>query len=308
MKILVTGGAGFVGSNITDALLKKRHVVVVLDNLSYGKKENVNKQAKFYKTDIFDKKAVGDIFKKEKPQIVIHKAAQIDVRKSVADPFFDAEVNILGSINVLNACVKNKVKKIIFASSGGTIYGESGVSAPDEETKTNPLSPYGIAKNSVENYIKFYSTVYGLEYTILRYGNVYGPRQDPRGEAGVIAIFAAKMLRNEDVNVFGDGKQMRDYVYVIDAVDANIRALSKGKNQIVNIGASKAVSVNKLVKIMSEAAGYKKKAIQRPKRAGELFKSFLNINKAKKVLGWKPEVSIEKGIKKTIEYFKASGM
>jgi UDP-glucose 4-epimerase len=281
VRILVTGGAGFIGSNVVDVLLKKQHKVVVLDNLSSGKKE--------------------------KPQIVIHKAAQIDVHKSVADPFFDAKVNILGSINVLNACVENKAKKIIFASSGGTIYGECGVSAPSEESKANPLSPYGIAKNSAENYIKFYSAAYGLEYTILRYSNVYGPRQDSHGEAGVIAIFAAKMLHNEDINIFGDGKQMRDYVYVFDVANANLKALNKGKNQIINIGTSKAVSINQLVEIMSKTAGYKKKAIHQSKRAGELFKNFLNINKAKKVLDWKSEVSIEKGIKETIEYLKASG-
>jgi UDP-glucose 4-epimerase len=304
MKILVTGGAGFIGSNITDALLKKGHVVVVLDNLSSGKKENINKQAKFYKADIFDKKTVASIFKTEKPKIVIHKAAQIDVRKSITDPFFDAEVNILGSINVLNSCVENKVKKIIFASSGGTVYGECKTTAPNEKSKANPLSPYGIAKNSVENYINFYSAVHGLEYTVLRYGNVYGPRQDPHGEAGVIAIFASKILNNDDITIYGDGEQMRDYVYVSDVVNANLKALNKGKNQIINIGTSKAVSINKLVEVISKTAGYNKKAIYKPKRDGELFKSFLNVNKARKVLGWKPEISIEKGIKNTLQYFK----
>ncbi|MDR3257035.1 MAG: NAD-dependent epimerase/dehydratase family protein [Endomicrobium sp.] len=304
MKVLITGGAGFIGSNIADVLIKKGHVVVVLDNLSSGKKENINKQAGFYKIDVFDKKAVKDVFNKEKPQIVIHNAAQIDVRKSVADPFFDAEVNILGSINVLNSCVENRVKKIIFASSGGTIYGECNNSAPNEESKINPMSPYGIAKNSVENYIKFYSAVHGLSYIILRYGNVYGPRQDPHGEAGVIAIFAAKMLKNEEIMVFGDGKQMRDYVYVADVVNANLKALIKGKNQIINIGTSKALSINELVRVMSKISGYSKKAIYKPKRDGELFKSFVNISKAKKLLSWEPKFNIESGIKETIKYFK----
>jgi UDP-glucose 4-epimerase len=304
MSILVTGGAGFIGSNIVDALLAKGHDVIVFDNLSSGKKENVDKKAKFYKADIYDKKDVNEVFKREKPQVVIHHAAQIDVRKSVEDPFFDAQVNILGSINVLNACVENKVKKIVFASSGGSIYGECKASAaPKEDAKNNPLSPYAIAKNSVENYINFYSLVHGLDYTILRYSNVYGPRQDPHGEAGVVAIFAARMLKNKEVIVFGDGKQMRDYVYVGDIVNANLKSLTKGKNQIINIGTSKVVSISELIKIMSKVLGYKKKAQHKPKRDGELFKSFLNINKAKTVLAWTPKVNIEHGVKVTIDYF-----
>jgi UDP-glucose 4-epimerase len=304
MKILLTGGAGFIGSNIADALLAKGHDVIVFDNLSSGKKENLDKKAKFYKDDIYNKKEVDEVFKKEKPQIVIHHAAQIDVRKSVDDPFFDAQVNILGSINVLNACVENKVNKIIFASSGGSVYGECKASAPKEDSKTNPLSPYAIAKKSVENYINFYSVVHGLDYTILRYGNVYGPRQDPHGEAGVVAIFAGRMLKNEEVLVFGDGKQMRDYVYVEDVVNANLKSLTKGKNQIINISTSKALSVNDLVKVMSKVSGYNKKAKHKPKRDGELVKSFLNINKAKAVLSWTPKVNIEQGIKATIDYFR----
>lgn len=304
MKILMTGGAGFIGSNITDALLAKEHDVIVFDNLSSGKKENVDKKARFYKADIYNKKEVNEVFKKEKPQIVIHNAAQIDVRKSVEDPFFDAQVNILGSINVLNACVENKVKKIIFASSGGSVYGECKSLAPKEDAKTNPLYPYAIAKNSVENYINFYSVVHGLDYTILRYGNVYGPRQDPHGEAGVVAIFAGRMLKNEEILVFGDGKQMRDYVYAGDVVNANIKSLTEGKNQVINIGTGKAVSVNELIKLISKSVGYKKKAVHKPKRNGELFKSFLNINKAKDVLSWTPKVNMEQGIKLTVAYLK----
>ncbi|MDR3112286.1 MAG: NAD-dependent epimerase/dehydratase family protein [Elusimicrobiota bacterium] len=304
MKILVTGGAGFIGSNIVDVLISKGHDVVVFDILSAGKKENIHKKAKFYKNDIFDAKAVNLCFAKEKPQIVIHNAAQIDVRKSVEDPFYDAQINILGSINILNACVQNKTKKIIFASSGGTIYGECKTDAPDENAFPNPVSPYGIAKNSVENYIKFYSLIYGLEYTILRYANVYGPRQDAHGEAGVVAIFSSKMLKNENVIIFGNGKQTRDYVYVFDVVDANLKALSKGKNQIVNIGTSKLVSVNELVKMMNKICKYSKKAQYKAKRDGEIFKSFLNVNKAKRVLGWQPQTDIEEGIKQTLNYFK----
>jgi len=235
---------------------------------------------------------------------VIHHAAQIDVRKSVEDPSFDAKVNIIGSINILQSCIENKSKKIIFASSGGTIYGECGAKAPDENAFPNPLSPYGIAKYTVENYIKFFSSIYGLKYTILRYGNVYGPRQDPHGEAGVVAIFSKKMLSNDAALVFGNGKQTRDYVFVADVVSANIKSLTKGNNQIINIGTNKLTSVLDLIKVMSKITGNTNKPIMKPKRAGELFKNFLNFNKAVKVLGWKPQTDINEGIRKTIEYFK----
>jgi UDP-glucose 4-epimerase len=304
MKVLITGGAGFIGSNIADLLIENGHKAVILDNLSSGKKENVHKKALFYKADISDAKKLAEIFSKEKPQAVIHNAAQIDVRKSVADPYYDAQINILGSLNVLNECVKNKAKKIIFASSGGTIYGECGRAAPDEKSFPNPLSPYGIAKHSVENYIKFYGSVYGLKYSILRYGNVYGPRQDPCGEAGVVAIFAGKMLNAEEIFVFGDGKQTRDYVFVEDVANANLKALTKGDNEIINIAANKTTSVNELVKIMSKAAGYSKKPVYKPKRAGELFKSFLNIKKARKILAWQPQTDIKSGLLKTLKYFE----
>ena len=306
MKVLITGGAGFIGSNIADALVFAKHSVIVVDNLSSGRKENVNKKAKFYNADITDKNEIFRIFAEEKPEIVIHNAAQIDVRRSVSDPFYDAGINILGSLNVLDACVKNKTKKIIFASSGGTIYGECGSKAPDENSFPNPLSPYGIAKHSVENYIRFYGEIHGLKYTIFRYGNVYGPRQDPKGEAGVVAIFAARMLKNENITVFGNGRQTRDYVYVSDVVTANLKALKNGDNEIINIGTAKTVSVNELVRLMSCFSDYKKKALYAPKRDGELFKSFLAIKKAQKTLKWKPLVNIEKGISKTVEYFKSA--
>ena len=303
MKILVTGGAGFIGSNIVDALIEKKHTVVIVDNLATGNIKNINKKAKFYKVSVCDKKKIDEIFKKEKIDIVIHHAAQLDVRKSVADPCFDADVNIKGALNILEACKNTKVKKIIFASSGGTIYGECGTKAPDEKSFANPLSPYGVAKLSVEHYIKAYSALYGLKYTVLRYANVYGPRQDVNGEAGVVAIFIGKMTANKEVFIFGNGKQLRDYVYVKDVVSANIKALTKGNNEIINIGTQKTFSVNQLVKELSAIIHYKNKPIFKPKRNGELFKSFLNISKAKKVLNWEPKVSIKEGLKNTVEYF-----
>ncbi|MBQ4178490.1 MAG: SDR family NAD(P)-dependent oxidoreductase [Elusimicrobia bacterium] len=304
MKILVTGGAGFIGSNIVDALIEKKHKVVIVDNLATGNIKNVNKKAKFYKVSVCDKKKIDDIFKKEKIDIVIHHAAQLDVRKSVADPCFDADVNIKGTLNILEACKNTKVKKIIFASSGGTIYGECGAKAPDEKAFANPLSPYGVAKLSVEHYIKAYSALFGLKYTVLRYANVYGPRQDANGEAGVVAIFIGKMTANKEVFIFGDGKQLRDYVYVKDVVSANIKSLTKGNNEVINIGTNKTTSVTKLAAELSKIIGYEKKPVFKPKRKGELFKSFLNISKAKKVLGWEPKVSIVEGLKNTVEYFK----
>ncbi|MBR3628607.1 MAG: SDR family NAD(P)-dependent oxidoreductase [Elusimicrobia bacterium] len=305
MKILVTGGAGFIGSNIVDELIEKKHKVVIVDNLATGNIKNVNKKAKFYKVSVCDKKKIDEIFKKEKIDIVIHHAAQLDVRKSVADPCFDADVNIKGALNILEACKNTKVKKIIFASSGGTIYGECGSKAPDEKAFANPLSPYGVAKLSVEHYIKAYSELYGLKYTILRYANVYGPRQDTNGEAGVVAIFIDRMAQNKEFFIFGDGKQLRDYVYVKDVVSANIKSLTKGNNEVINIGTNKTTSVTKLAQELSKIIGYKNKPVFKPKRNGELFKSFLNISKAKKVLGWEPKVDIIKGLKNTVEYFKS---
>ena len=300
MKILVTGGAGFIGSNIVDALIEKKHKVAIVDNLATGNMKNVNKKAKFYKVSVTDFNKIENIFKKEKFDVVIHHAAQLDVRKSVADPSFDADVNIKGTINILEACKRTKVKKIIFASSGGTIYGECSSKAPDEKAFANPLSPYGVAKLSVEHYIKCYSALYGLKYTVLRYANVYGPRQDPFGEAGVVAIFIGKMLKNDPVFIFGDGKQLRDYVYVKDVVSANLKALTKGNNEIINIGTHKTFSVNQLAKITN----YKNKPIYKPKRSGELLKSFLNISKANKVLNWQPKTNIVTGLKNTVDFFK----
>lgn len=304
MKILVTGGAGFIGSNIADELILKKHEVVIVDNLATGNIKNVNKKAKFYKVSICNKKKIDEIFRKEKIDIVIHNAAQLDVRKSVEDPYFDADVNIKGTLNILEACKNTKVKKIIFASSGGTIYGECGKKAPDEKAFANPLSPYGVAKLSVEHYIKAYSSLYGLKYTILRYANVYGQRQDENGEAGVVAIFIGKMIKDKEIFVFGDGKQLRDYVNVKDVVNANIKALTKANNEVINIGTNKTTSVIELVKELSKITGYNKKPIFKPKRSGELFKSFLNIYKAKKMLNWKPQVSIVEGLRNTVNYFK----
>jgi UDP-glucose 4-epimerase len=233
LKILITGGAGFIASNITDAYVALGHKVVIVDNLSSGKKRNINPHAAFYKVDITDAAKLRSVFLKEKPDIVNHHAAQIDVRKSVADPVYDARINIIGTLNLLENCKATGVKKVIFASSGGTIYGECGKNAPDEGAPGKPLSPYGITKHTVEFYLSYYSALFGLTYTVLRYANVYGPRQDPHGEAGVVAIFTERMLHDKDLFIFGNGRQTRDYVFVGDVVRANVSALKRGHNEII---------------------------------------------------------------------------
>jgi len=306
MKILVTGGAGFIGSNVVDAYIEKGYEVIVVDDLSSGKKENLNKKAKFYKLDICDK-ALEEVFE-EGIDIVNHHAAQVDVRKSIADPAFDARINIEGSLNILENCRKYKIKKIIFASSGGVIYGECGNLPPNEDSPISPISPYGVSKYAMECYLSTYEKIYGLKYTALRYGNVYGPRQDPYGEAGVVAIFSGKMLNNEEVNIFGDGEQVRDYVYVGDIVKANILCLENGDNEIFNIGTSRSTSVNQLFSEMKELTQYSKQAVYKPSRAGELMRSSLDVKKAEQKLGWKAGVDIREGLKKTIEFFRGESM
>ena len=306
MKILVTGGAGFIGSNIVDEYILQGHNVVVVDNLSAGKIANLNKKAKFYKVDIRDISGLKKLFQKERFEVINHHAAQIDVRKSVEEPQFDAQINIVGTLNLLQLGIKHKIKKFIFASSGGTIYGEcKNFPAPKEDIDYKPESPYGCAKLAIEYYLGYYNTIYGLKVAVLRYANVYGPRQDPFGEAGVVAIFANRMLKNEDVYIFGDGKQMRDFVFVKDVVNANFACLKKDfKKLVVNIGTGKAISVNELFYSMKKIIGYSKKVIYKPARKGELMKSYLNNRLAKKILSWEPKKNFYDGLKDTVEYFK----
>lgn len=307
MKILITGGAGFIGSNLVDECVKRGWDVIIVDNLSSGKKENINNKAKFYQVDITDFEKLKDIFKKEKPEVVDHHAAQIDVRKSVVSPQYDANINILGSLNLLQLSIEYKVKKFIFASSGGTIYGECKDKKPPKESNIPlPECPYGCAKAAVELYMRYYNKVYGLSTISLRYANVYGPRQDPLGEAGVIAIFINRMLKNEDVFIFGDGNQMRDFVYVKDVVDANIKSIMIKKDfAIYNVGTGKAVSINDIFKNLKKLLNYNKSPIYKPPRKGEIFKSYLNISLIKKELNWQPKTSLQEGLKEVIDYFKS---
>lgn len=304
MKILITGGAGFIGSNVADGLLEKNHQVVIIDDLSNGKEENIPKEAKFYKIDIRDKE-LQKVFKEEKPDIVIHNAAQLSVRVSVEDPMMDADINIMGGLNIISNCHIHKVKKIIFASSGGTVYGEQEYFPAKEDHPTRPISPYGVAKLATEKYLYCFNNNYGLDYVSLRYGNIYGPRQDPYGEAGVIAIFSKKILEGKNPTINGDGLQTRDYVYVSDAVDINLRAIEGDFTGVVNVGTGKETDVVKLFNILKEASGKKDiKEVHGPPKEGEQRRSQLSFTLAEKKLEWKPKVSIEEGLKLTYDWFK----
>ncbi len=305
MKILITGGAGFIGSHIADRYLTLGHEVVVVDNYATGKKENLNPKVRFYEIDIRDQKAVAEVFAEEKPEILNHHAAQMDVRKSVADPLYDAQVNILGLLHLLDAGVKNGLKKVIFASSGGVVYGDADIlPTPETYEPKHPLSPYGVAKLTSEHYLYFYYQNYHLPYVALRYANVYGPRQDPFGEAGVVAIFTQKLLKGEQPVINGDGKQTRDYVYVGDVVEANVLALEKEVNAGINIGTAKETSVNELFKLLVTLTGTKFSEVHGPAKPGEQKRSVLNPYQAQKILGWQEKVSLEQGLKETVEFFK----
>ncbi len=302
-KILVTGGAGFIGSHLVDRLIKQGHKVVVIDNLSTGRKENLNPKAKFYKLDICLPK-ISEIFKKEKPQIVFHFAARIEARISVKDPLGDAKINILGSLNILENCRVFKVKKIVFASSGGEIYGDAKVIPTPEEYHSNPISPYGVAKLAVEKYLYSYLKLYNLPFLSLRLGNVYGPRQNPDGEAGIIAIFIKKMLSKKPVIIHGSGNQTKDYIFIEDAIDATVNLFKKSKTGIYNIATEKESSVLDIFKSLGNIIkeSVKKKHIPMPSCGFK--RGYLSIQKIKKEIGWQPKYDLDRGLKETVEWFR----
>jgi len=303
MNILVTGGAGFIGSHITDAYIAEGHHVIVVDNLSGGVVENINAQAKFYQLDIRSEK-LEDVFQKEKIDVVNHLAAQMDVRRSVSDPKFDASVNILGGLNLFESAKRHRVKKIIFSSTGGAIYGEQDYFPADEEHPTRPLSPYGITKLCTEKYLFFYKAVYGINHVILRYANVYGPRQNPHGEAGVVAIFCNKMLKGEQPVINGDGKQTRDYTFVSDVVKANVLALTYEGSNIYNIGTSRESDVNTLFLDLRNHLNPSCPEQHALAKAGEQQRSVISSKKIENELGWKFTVPLEEGLRLTAEYFR----
>jgi UDP-glucose 4-epimerase len=306
MKILVTGGAGFIGSHVVDGFLKAGHEVIVVDNLSTGKISNLNKAAKFYEIDIRDSK-LREIFRKEKPDIVNHHAAQISVPVSVEDPVKDGEINALGFLSLLNYCRDFAVKKVIFISSGGAIYGEASEYPTSEDYSPQPLSPYAIHKLISEYYLAFYQHQFKLDYTILRYANVYGPRQIPHGEAGVISIFITNFKNGVRSSLYAfpeepDGMK-RDYVYVKDIVKANLQALHKGSLDYINIGTGLETTTGQLYREIAEQMGSKEEPVRAGARPGDIRRSCLNIEKAENILGWKPGVSLQEGIKETIDFF-----
>jgi UDP-glucose 4-epimerase len=299
LKVLVTGGAGFIGSHVVDALVAKGHQVLVVDNLSTGKTEHLNPQATFYQVDIRDPE-LEDVFRRERPDLVNHHAAHVDVRRSVEDPRYDADVNIAGSLNLLECARRHGVQRFVYASSGGAIYGEPAYLPCDEKHPLNPLSPYGVSKQTVESYLFVYGQTYGLRYVILRYPNVYGPRQDPFGEGGVVAIFASRMLRGQEVVINGSGEQVRDFVHVQDVVSANLLAQEALDGQVYNLGTGVGTSVNQLFASMKSPTGYAREPVHGPPKAGETFKIYLDATKAREELGWRPEVGLEDGLRATI--------
>ncbi|MHB0977113.1 MAG: NAD-dependent epimerase/dehydratase family protein [Candidatus Aquicultorales bacterium] len=303
-RIIVTGGAGFIGSHVVDAYVEAGHDVVIVDDLSTGRKENLRKGVLFYEMDI-GSPDMEELFSEVKPEIINHHAAQIDVRKSVLDPQFDARVNILGLINLLDLSVKAGVEKFVFASSGGAIYGEPAVLPAPEDSVVQPMAPYGTSKAAGELYIETYGRLHELPYAVLRYGNVYGPRQDPLGEAGVVAIFSSAMLGEGEVRIYGTGDQERDYVYVTDVAAANLKALTGTGGFSANIGTGIGTSVNDLFKMMARLTGYAKDPVYRPRRAGELERTYLDAALANDLLGWEPQYSLEDGLKETLDYFRS---
>jgi len=303
MRVLVTGGVGFIGSHIVDALIEQGHEVAVVDNLSTGFAENINPRARFYKTSLLDSK-LASVFKEEQPEVVTHQAAQVVVRRSVDEPVFDAEQNILGGLNIILQSLSVGVKKIVYAASGGTVYGEPKYCPVDEEHPATPISQYGVSKHTVEHYLQLYGTEYGLNYVVLRYANVYGPRQNPRGEAGVVAIFIRQMLCGERPTIFGQGNKTRDYVHVSDVVAANLLAMEKGKNTIYNIGTSVETSDQEIFDTLAELTEYQGTPNYTPVRKGEISRICLDCSKARKGLNWQPQISLRDGLAETITWYQ----
>jgi len=301
MKILVTGGAGFIGSHIADALLQQGMEVVVVDNLSTGCRQNMSPSVTFYSVSIIDKR-LRQVFKRERPDFVIHHAAQTVVTRSVQDPIFDARTNVLGSLNILDNCVNFNVKKIVYASSCA-IYGSPHYIPIDEGHPLNPISPYGVSKQVVEKYLHVYHTVYGLDYCALRYSNVFGPRQNPAGEAGVVAIFTRQMLSGQQPKIFGDGNKTRSYVYVDDIVQANIRALRSGSCGIYNIGTAKETSDQLIFDLIREYVAYNGTARYVEERPGEIGRMCLDCTRAAAELGWRPLTTLEDGLAATVRSY-----
>jgi UDP-glucose 4-epimerase len=307
MRILVTGGAGFIGSHVVDALIGAGHDVAIVDSFwahGGGRRANLNPKAKLFEVDIRDA-ALADVFTTFKPEVVSHHAAQHSVAISTQDPLYDADVNVKGLLNVLTNAARIKVAKVVFASSAAT-YGTPQHLPIDEKHPQNPESPYGITKMVAEHYLRYFAAGPGVRFTALRYGNVYGPRQDPNGEAGVIAIFTGRILKGESIRVDWDGEQQKDYVFVGDVARANLLAVDKADGEIVNIGTGIGTSVNALHASIAAAVGRDVEVVKAPKRPGDVYRCVFAIDKAKAALGWEPQTQLRDGIAKTVAYFKAT--
>jgi len=310
VRVLVTGGAGFIGSTLVDRLLAEGHEIDVVDDLSTGQLGNLaearalrDRRMTFQRLDVRSS-AVTDLIVHRKPEVVFHLAAQADVRVSVDQPTFDAEVNVVGSLNVIQGALQAGTRKVVFAGSGGTLYGIPESVPTREGHPQRPLSPYGVSKKAVGDYLHYYRDVQGLEYTVLALANVYGPRQDPHGEAGVVAIFAGKLLDGERPTIYGDGEQTRDFVYVDDVADAFVRATEKGGGLIVNIGTGVETSVQQLFDSMARQVGFGEPARYAPPRTGELRRSALDPGRAAIHLGWEPFTRLDEGLARSLEHFR----
>jgi len=306
MRVLVTGGAGFIGSHIVDQCVAAGHEVAIVDNLweeGGGKTQNINPRATFYRADVTDDATLARIFDEVRPQVVSHQAAQHSVAISTKNPQHDARVNVLGLLNVLTNCARVGARKIVFASSGAT-YGTPASLPITEETPQHPESPYGITKMVAEHYLRYWQEAHGLTYTALRYGNVFGPRQDPNGEAGVIAIFAKRFLKHDSVRIDWDGGQQKDYVYVEDVARANMLALEKGDNEIFCIATGRGASVNEIYHLLEKITGYTPEIVRAPKRPGDIYLAYFDCSKAARLLGWQPRETLEEGIRKTVDFFR----
>lgn len=306
MRVLVTGGAGFIGSHVVDACVQAGHEVAVIDDLSTGKAANVNEAATLYQVDIREDRELAEVFAETKPEVICHLAAKANVRESMAKPVLYAEVNIIGSLHLLELAREHGTRKIVYASTGGAVYGEPQYLPVDEDHPINPLDPYGASKHHVEHYLSLYRANYDLDYTVLRFPNVYGPRQDPFGEAGVVAIWTNQMLAGETPVINGSGDQARDFCYVGDIARANLLALQAGSGGIYNLGMGVGTSINEVFALLKEATGYAGEGVHGPAKLGEVFCIYLDASAAARDLGWQPEVSLAEGLRRTVAYFRES--
>jgi len=304
MRILVTGGAGFIGSHVADRYIELGHEVAVLDDLSSGKRENVNPRAKLFRMSLLDERLAG-AFDEFRPEAVSHHAAQVNVRRSVDAPELDTTVNVVGSVRLFQAAAAHGCGKVIYASSGGACYGDPPKLPAREDTPVRPLCPYGVSKYAAEKYLQLYGALNGLRFTVLRYANVYGPRQDSHGEAGVVAIFSELLLEGKAPTIFGDGTKTRDYVFVSDIVQANVLALDRGDGGVYNVGAGREVSDDEIFAAVRDAVGVKIEPVHSEFRAGEVRRIALDASRIRDEFGWRPRVALEQGVPKAVEFYRA---